>query len=280
MPSVIGGAIVDGQALSASVDYILNSPVSGPLPPSIIPWASTAKVIFDDEFDGDLSKWYILNNFKGWDDSAEETYMTAQAKVSGGTCKLTAIKGGATGYQSGALTTRGSYGGGRDKLAFTYGYAETRMRCPKGGGFWPAFWLVGAAGTPGWPAYGEFDVMEQYGTYPGYYEATTHWAQSGNHQQGGQEIDYPAGTSALDWHTYGVLWEAAKLSYLLDGKVVQTFVPQDAGAKAALGYGHTLILNLAVGGSGPRTWHKWDGSWQPNELPGVLEIDYVRVFQP
>lgn len=264
-------------------------------PPNVIPWHASAKVIFSDEFDGDhvdTSKWNIGDNNllgTGSDGNNEfQRYMTANVEVSNGTLKLTAKKEASTNgltFTSGMLSSR-KESNGPQKFKFggngQTSYVETRMRCPKGGGYVPAFWCRGADTTPGWPAYGEFDVVEVETAWnkdaANTYEAAIHYALNGVHKQvGGQEITVD---STCNWHTYGMLWTPAGLQFLCDGVVVQTYVATDADAKKALNYEHTLILNLAVGGDIPTVYHKWDGTWKDGEIPGVMEVDYVRIWQP
>ena len=134
-------------------------------------------------------------------------------------------------FTSGMVTTRAQ--GGGLKFKFRQGYAEVRMRVPRGNIYWPAFWLVGAGdgSSPGWPDYGEFDVTEIYGSKPDISESNFHKADgnigAGNHNvanlvsdSNGININPPnafvaGGTNA--WHTYGINWTANRLDWYIDG---------------------------------------------------------------
>ncbi|MGB6617357.1 MAG: glycoside hydrolase family 16 protein, partial [Trebonia sp.] len=49
------------------------------------------------------------------------------------------------------------------------------IKIPGGRGIWPAFWLLGTdIGHVGWPACGEIDVMENFGTAPACVYGTVH----------------------------------------------------------------------------------------------------------
>ena len=56
-----------------------------------------------------------------------------------------------------------------------YGLIEASIKIPGGRGIWPAFWLLGTdIGHVGWPACGEIDVMENFGTAPACVYGTVH----------------------------------------------------------------------------------------------------------
>ena len=51
-------------------------------------------------------------------------------------------------------------------LSWQYGRIEARIKLPFGKGVWPAFWMLGEdISTTPWPACGEIDIMENFGTY-------------------------------------------------------------------------------------------------------------------
>lgn len=276
------------EARRIIAEHAVPAPPPIPAPdPSVPAVAAGLTLKWSDEFGGSglaPGKWVVLDGEGAWDDSGLEEYRASQVSVRDGLLHLTAVPNpNAPGkWLSGAVSTRGQYAPDVvDRYAFTQGYAEARIRCPHLAPSWPAFWLVGAKGAPPWPAYGEFDVVEHYGTRLGEYEATTHFAKVGDSdvQEGGWAIKYPSG-AATDWHTYGVRWTPSALQYVLDGKVVQQWTPPDATAAKCLALPHTLILNLAVGGDNLTRWHGWDGkTYAPADVPAVMDVDYVRVYQ-
>ena len=53
-----------------------------------------------------------------------------------------------------------------DKLHFTHGKVEARLKVPVGQGYWPAFWMLGVDENSdvNWPDTGEIDIMEIIGS--------------------------------------------------------------------------------------------------------------------
>ncbi len=157
--------------------------------------------IFADDFSGssvDESKWNVFDNSDyGKSNREDQCYFKRNITVSDGSAKLTAKKenvtcggknpdtGNTTWYwTSGYMTTRQA--GGPMKFKFKYGYAEASIKLPKGNPYWPAFWLVGPSdgSAPGWPKYGEFDVMEVVGITPDAHHGTFHYdCNNGSHCQ-------------------------------------------------------------------------------------------------
>jgi beta-glucanase (GH16 family) len=297
----------------------VTTPVSGAgQPPLGVTGGAKWKPIFDDDFNGsgvDPTKWNVQNQSNyGSGNHEDECYMAANTTVADGALNLIgkretvnscgANPDGGNNYffTSGMVTTRAQ--GGGLKFKFRQGYAEIRMRVPRGNLYWPAFWLVGAGdgSSPGWPDYGEFDVTEIYGTHPDISESNFHKAD-GSIGAGtanvanlladtaGININPPAtlltgGTNA--WHTYGINWTANHLDWYVDGVKVRTYTAKSAADTAALGYEHSMILNLAMGGDGPQyegyTGNESGGGYSNGnlsaDLPGAMQVDYARVWQP
>lgn len=149
-------------------------------------------------------------------------------------------------YVSGLLTTKQSF-------SQQYGYFEARMDVPSGKGMWPAFWLLPASGD--WPP--EIDVMENYGG--GQTSFTVHSNSTGSHTQA-YSFDFDPNVSE-GFHTYGVLWNEAKIVWYLDGvEIYEQPTPPD------LNQPMYMLLNLAVAKEA-----------QPG-MTGELKIDYVRAY--
>jgi beta-glucanase (GH16 family) len=178
---------------------------------------------------------------------------TDTAKFEGRTLKVN--------YQAGAVHTSG-------KFDFTHGYAEARLKVPKGRGFWPAFWLLPTRG--GWPP--EIDVMEILTSNPRRSHVALHYGKSWrDHRSHGQWVKDLPDLSA-EFHDYGVHWTRDFIDFYFDGKRVHR-----VSDRAAIAYTDTpmyLIINLAVGG-----WEKAPDEttvWERN----YYEVDWVRVWQP
>ncbi len=286
-------------------------------PPTAVTGGATWREVFSDEFSGtkvDATKWNVGDNSNfGSSNDEDECYRTANVTESGGTLRLTGKRqtvtdcgsnpdGGSTYYfTSGLVTTRAQDGG--MKMRFKQGYAEVRMRVPRGNIYWPAFWLAdpGDGSAPGWPAYGEIDVSEIYGSRPDVSESNFH-KTGGDIGAGVHNVNKPPSSSTgidinppnafvaggtQNWHTYGINWTAGRLDWYIDGVKVRTYNAVNAADLNGLSYYHSIILNLAMGGSGPQDEGYSggeSGSTYSNgnlvaDLPGTMEIDYARVWQ-
>jgi len=178
-------------------------------------------------------------------------------------------------YTSARLKTQGLF-------SYQYGRLEVRARLPEGQGLWPAIWSLGnGLNTVGWPATGELDTMEHINA------PSPDWVQGSVHgtaftgEKLGRQFFFPAGTSAADWHTYGMIWSKGSISFYVDdpGKPYAHYTPDCVkGISGAVwpfdvpGAAQFLILNLAIGGG-------WPGS--PNattRFPAEMVVDYVRVY--
>jgi beta-glucanase (GH16 family) len=286
-------------------------------PPTAVTAGATWRTIFDDEFTGtsvDGSKWNVGNNSNyGSSNDEDECYRTGNVTETGGTLRITAKRqtvtncgsnpdGGDSYYfTSGLVTTRAMFGD--LTMKYRQGYAEVRMRAPRGNIYWPAFWLADPddGSAPGWPAYGEIDVSEIYGAHPDVSEsnfhrtggdigAADHNVNNPGSSNPGISINPPNGFVAggtNNWHTYGINWTATKLEWFVDGVKVRTYNASSSADTSALSYEHSLIINLAMGGSGPQD-HGYTGGETGSsysngnlvaDLPGTLEVDYARVWQ-
>lgn len=149
-------------------------------------------------------------------------------------------------FTSGMLSTR-------DSFTQTYGYFETKMQLPAGGGAWPAFWLYSANGNRA-----EIDIMESWSSDS--WSATTHDYTTGSNVSGASNMYTPDLSTAP--HTFGLLWTATTITWYLDGVAVRSIAtPADM---------HTpmyMVVNLALSGSTPSTFSGAD-----------LSVDWVRAY--
>ncbi len=335
--SVVSG---DGCALKAKrqttippryrrdVQCLLGGGASGPppssppagQPPTSVTGGARWRGIWSDDFNGtavDPTKWNVQNNSNfGSGNNEDECYRSANVTVAGGTLRLrgqrqtvtgcgTNPDGGSTYYfTSGMVTTKAQ--GGSLKMKFRQGYLEAQMRVPRGNIYWPAFWLASAGdgSSPGWPAYGEVDISEIYGSRPDVTESNF-WRSSGNVGARNHNVNNPGSSNTganinppnpfvsggtNNWHRYGIKWSASRLDWFLDGVLVRSYTASSNEDLAALGYEKSILLNLAMGGAGPRssdhgyTGQESGGTYNNGnlvaDLPGVMEIDYVRLWQP
>jgi beta-glucanase (GH16 family) len=165
------------------------------------------------------------------------------------------------------------------KFAFTYGKVEVRAKLPFGVGTWPAIWMLGknitepggywtnTYGTTGWPACGEIDIMEHWGTNQNYVQSAIHTPSSfgATVNHGGLLANDVSNT----FHVYGLEWTPEKMDFSLNGTVFYTYEPDPKDMDNwPFDADQYLLLNIAM---------------QANTDPGFTEsemvIDYVRVYQ-
>jgi beta-glucanase (GH16 family) len=189
-------------------------------------------------------------------------------------------------------------------MKYLHGYAEAQIRVPRGNIYWSAFWLADPldGSSPGWPDYGEVDAVEIYGSRPDIFESNFH-KEGGNIGAGRHNVNSPPSSATganinppnafvaggtNNWHRYGINWTASRLQWFVDGVLVRTYNAQNNADLRGLNFTKSIILNLALGGSGPQgrgyTGNEGNGSYNNGnlaaDLPGTMEIDYVRVWQP
>lgn len=228
-------------------------------------------VFWSDEFNytgsPDGSKWGydIGNGNNGWG-NAEVQYYTDRpenAYVSNGTLKITlkAENFGGKSYTSARMLTKG-------KFSMQYGKVEVRAKLPKGGGTWPAIWMLGNnIDQVGWPACGEIDIMEHVGNQENKIYHTLHYpGHSGGNATG---FNHMISNATSEFHIYAMEWTAASIQFYVDGILKYTF-PNNS----TVPYNHNffLILNVAMGGN-------FGGTVDPAFSSSAMEIDYVRIYK-
>jgi beta-glucanase (GH16 family) len=230
---------------------------------------------------------YDTGNNSGWGNSELENYCAWGSSTSPCDTANPSVYVGTDGYLHivAQQPTTGQYTSARMKaeglFSFQYGRFEVRAKVPEAQGFWPAAWLLGNnISTVNWPGCGEMDVMERVDA-----AGTPDWNDGSIHGAGftgsnlGTQFDFPAGETAADWHTYGMIWSKGSVAYYIDDptKPYATFTPSSvsgfSGAVWPFDTGQNfIILNLAIGGS----WPGAPDSTTP--FPSELLVDYVRIY--
>ncbi len=191
----------------------------------------------------------------------------------------------------------------RNHFSFRYGLLEVRARIPIASGAWPAIWTLG--NRWGWPACGEIDVMEFYRVPPqtmGIHHTTASRERSQPIILANACWQAPEGHDAwntsrtplshftdrdADWaqkfHVWRMDWTPEYIRLYLDDELlndIPTAPAVNGGgnnhnvnpfANDEPGFGHYILLNLAIGSSGGRP--------DVAAFPLVYEVDYVRVYQ-
>jgi beta-glucanase (GH16 family) len=226
---------------------------------------------FNDDGQPSSQRWNydIGTGDWGWGNGEQQYYTqrTDNVTISGGTLKIKAKKESYSGsaYTSARLKTQGKY-------SFTYGKVEVRAKLPKGGGTWPAIWMLGNnISSVGWPACGEIDIMEHKGNEVGDVSSAIH-NTSGYGATPYFNEQFIADVTD-DFHVYGIVWTSKKIDFMVDGTVHYTYEPAVKNDENwPFNDRQFLILNVAMGGT-------LGGNIASNFTEGTMEIDYVRVYQ-
>jgi beta-glucanase (GH16 family) len=242
-------------------------------------------LVWSDEFNGagaiNTNNWFQQTQFingSSWANGELQHYTNREVNSyqSNGSLNLVAKKesftdqGQTKQYTSARLNS---------KFSFKYGRVEVRAKLPSGAGTWPAIWMLGKNiiepgafwsanyGTKNWPACGEIDIMEHWGTNQNYVQSAMHTPSSygGTVNLGGQTI----GTASSEFHVYSLDWTAEKMVFSVDNVVHYTYNPTIKNASTwPFDAEQYLLLNIAI-----------EPSIYSNFTQAAMEIDYVRVYQ-
>ena len=242
-------------------------------------------LVWSDEFDGNgtinNTKWFPqtqLPNGNSWYNGELQHYTNRQvnSNIINGILNIVAKKetftqqGKTMPYTSARLNS---------KFAFKYGRVEVRAKLPVGAGTWPAIWMLGkniiepggywtsTFGSVGWPACGEIDIMEHWGTNQNYVQSAMHTpSSSGNTSNlGGQRIP----TASSQFHIYSLEWSASSMVFSVDNVVHYVYNPAVKNASTwPFDAEQYLLLNVAI-----------QSSIATNFVQSAMEVDYVRIYQ-
>jgi beta-glucanase (GH16 family) len=171
-------------------------------------------------------------------------------------------------YTSASINTLG-------KAGWQYGRIEVRAKLPKGGGIWPAIWMMGTNRTElGWPKCGEIDIMEFIGNHPEDIYGTIHFPDPISKQN--KSIGNKIIEKKLDsgFHVYAIEWNEQTIDVYFDKKKYHSFPIDTAGLGPENPFRKPfyLLINLAMGAN-------WPGPIDDSVLPQQFVVDYVRVYQ-
>lgn len=197
------------------------------------------KLTFDDEFNtrsisqtGVGTTWADIRSEWRYDANSDigfghSSFVDAASgydpfSVAGGALTITAVPDRTTsGYpgswESGLITTQGNF-------SQTYGYFEIRADFSALKGAWDAFWLLPVtqqADPNNAGHWQELDVVEHYGANDKGVYSTIHTTDALPNQNWQQYLQvYSELTSSPGYHTYGMDWEADKISFYVDSHLV------------------------------------------------------------
>ena len=170
---------------------------------------------------------------------------------------------------------------------------------PKNKSTWPGFWMSpnNSPYGPGWPDWGEIDIVEAKGSNRQFAASDAHWrdkntptGQTGSHRnrQGVIPSSKFGTNDTTEWHTYGVKWTEGKLEYFIDGELHHTITEfknsnSTGSPNGPFDQDFFLRLNLAIGGNYIDA--PWDdpinsvGAVNGEGFPATMSVDYVRVYE-
>ena len=278
------GATCQWTPISTGTNGQIVSKCSGLYTLGVCPPTFT-NLVWSDEFNAsgaiNSSNWFQQTQFingTSWANGELQHYTNRQANSneSNGSLNLVAKKesftdqGQTKEYTSARLNS---------KFSFKYGRVEVRAKLPSGAGTWPAIWMLGkniiepgaywsaTYGTKSWPACGEVDIMEHWGTNQNYVQSAMHTPSSygGTVNLGGQTI----ATASSQFHVYSLDWTAEKMVFSVDNVVHYTYNPSVKNASTwPFDAEQYILLNFAI-----------QSSINSNFTEAAMVVDYVRVYQ-
>ena len=240
------------------------------------------KLRFADEFDG---KDYSLPDAGVWHNCTREspTWKRFTSQTAEGQQKTAFIRDGKlvtrciknTIAEEGDVEMISGAIESSDKMYFTYGRVEGRLRTTPHVGNFPAFWLMPQDNSAGWPNAGEIDIWEQIDTEnKTYHTVHTHCTYDLHLALPNSGSTH---TNAANYHVITLDWTPTLLTWYVDGtkafsyaKTKQSFLLE----RGQWPYDKPfyLILNQSVG----------NGSWAKNcdvNFEYETLFDYVRLYQ-
>lgn len=230
-----------------------------------------------------------------WGTGEIETMTSSPANVyqdGAGHLAITPIRDAAGTWTSGRIETQ------RSDLAAPAGgilrvegsIQQPNVTTANGAGYWPAFWMLGAAARPvgatNWPSIGEWDIMEGINGRASVFSALHCGTVSGgpcNETIGITSGEHACSGCNTGFHTYAVEYDRSlspeQLRFYLDGVNYFTVTATQVDAatwNAATQHGFFIILNVAIGGGFPAAF---GGGPNPATVSGVpMLVDYVAAY--
>jgi len=247
-----------------------------------------SKLVFWDDFDGnllDFSKWDYAPE---WDRQGRSTWKDDMVSVNGGFLHLgfkrDPVLGAAKSknktlannwIRSGAVRTQKRDG----SMLFTggFGFYEARVKLPKVNGIWGAFWLMspsqwimtdeGVIGT-------EIDIVETFDNPQHIYNAALNWNGYGKNRKFANsfasklpDIDIFDG----EFHVFALDWSPSEYIFYVDRKI---FWRVDGGAQfnnSGINQNPNYIKLTVESG-------EFSGAIPNDFTTGEMLVDYVRVY--
>jgi beta-glucanase (GH16 family) len=245
-------------------------------------------LVWNDDFDVNgavnATKWFHqtqLPNGVSWYNNEQQHYTnrTVNSFINNGLLNIVAKR---EAFTSQGQTKQFTSARLNSKFAFKYGRVEVRAKLPTGAGTWPAIWMLGkninesggywtpTHGTTNWPACGEIDIMEHWGTNQNVVSSAVHFPVNGN-LNAGQYVTNAQNIPGVsnNFHVYAVDWNAQRITFSVDGINHFSYNPATKNQYTwPFDAEQYLLLNVAI-----------DANVTPGFMESGMEIDYVRVYQ-
>lgn len=245
-------------------------------------------LVWSDEFSGtgapDANHWFRQTQFPipgTWFGGEEQHYTNRleNSYVADGFLNIVAKKESYTdqGFTKNYTSTRLNA-----KYAFTYGRVDVRAKVASGAGTLPAIWLLGKNisetgayfasefGTTVWPATGEIDIMEHWGSNPNVIHSSVHTPSSFGATVNTNTTTVSQVTTTF--HVYSLIWDVNQLQFLVDDVPTYTYNPAVKNASTwPFDKPQYLLLNIALGGG--------IGPVDPAFTQSTMVVDYIRIYQ-
>lgn len=237
--------------------------------------------ILDEQF-ANLDNWNVW--YGGAYNNELQLYRSNNIALSNGNLQIIAKKETVTGptLPGSATNKTFNYTSGRLESKVLYSANSTnpkirmvaRIKLPVGYGMWPAFWSYGDP----WPTQGEIDILEAKGQEPTTYYTNYFYGNTVNTNlvSGATSTINSSVSLQTCYHVYEMVWEASKLSFYLDGNLVDTKSAASPGGNYVsnlFGKSEKIVLNLAVGGN------FFKSLVTRNIVPGTMEVDWLQVYR-
>jgi beta-glucanase (GH16 family) len=272
----LNGENNDSKVVAFIDDFLYEKPIS----------TTTYNLVWADEFNGygaiDTNKWFHQTELpiSGSWYNGEIQHYTNRAENSARINGVLNVIAKKENFSDQGFTKNYTSARLNSKYAFKYGKVEYRAKLPVGVGTWPAVWLLGkniqengaywdnlGFGTLPWPACGEIDMLEHWGSNQNFVQSAIHTPSSyGNTVNKGGKV---LSTASTAFHVYGMEWTDEKISFSVDSIVFYTYNPAVKDANTwPFDADHYFIINFAI-----------QGNIASNFIQDALEIDYIRVYQ-
>jgi len=235
-------------------------------------WAKT----FEDNFDGDLSKWSMP---QGGVQYELETNEPANIAVTNSALQITARKETKTGPvvvdSSGTKTFNYTSGWLISRTTISASAATPRVRVVARVKTAAGYGIGSILCTFGnnWPTNGEIVCLQTYDQVPKRYSTDYSYGvkQSVDDVKDSFQFNPTNADLSAAYHVYTMEWTQNSLTFYIDGNLVETKTAGNA-VPDLFNKAHYISLRVPVGGK------NFDASTTPSIQNGTMYVDYVKVF--